>query len=144
MVIKSTLLPNTGLYQQKVRQVVLRSDDQESLASRYGWGVAEGRSVKDIETWPQAIANVTLDDVKRAADTYLDLCDSVTGYLVPEEPEGAGKRIEQPVAHSATCRNWPATHRWPRCSATFKATRQRSAALSISDTIPWAGHVPVH
>jgi hypothetical protein len=31
MVIKSTLLPNTGLYQQKVRQVVLRSDDQESL-----------------------------------------------------------------------------------------------------------------
>jgi zinc protease len=79
---------------------IYESDNQASLARRYGWGVAVGRSVKDIEAWPQAISNVTLDDIKHAADTYLDLRGSVTGYLLPEEPEGAGKRVEQPVAHS--------------------------------------------
>ena len=80
---------------------VYESDNQENLALRYGWGVAVGRSVADIEKWPQAIASVTPDDVKRAADTYLNLPGSVTGYLVPDEPMGAGKRIEEPVAHSA-------------------------------------------
>ena len=80
---------------------IYESDDQESLANRYGWGATGGRSVKDIENWPQAISKVTPDDVKRAADTYLDLRGSVTGWLEPEEPEGAGKPIEQPVAHSA-------------------------------------------
>ena len=79
---------------------IYESDDQESLANRYGWGATGGRSVKDIENWPQAISKVTPDDVKRAADTYLDLRGSITGWLEPEEPEGAGKPIEQPVAHS--------------------------------------------
>jgi zinc protease len=81
---------------------IYESDNQASLARRYGWGVAVGRSVKDIEKWPDAIAKVTLDDVKRAADTYLDLRRSVTGYLVPDEAEGegAGQRIERPVAQS--------------------------------------------
>ena len=83
-----------------VADYIYESDDQESLASRYGWGVAEGRSVKDIENWPQAISNVTPDEIRRAADTYLDLPGSVRGYVVPEEPEGAGKRVEQPVALS--------------------------------------------
>ncbi len=79
---------------------IYESDNQASLARRYGWGVAVGRSVADIEKWPQAIAKVTQDDIKHAADTYLDLRGSVTGYLVPEELEGEGKPIEQPVAHS--------------------------------------------
>jgi hypothetical protein len=35
--------------------------------------------------------------------------------------------------NSATCRNWPATHRWQRRSGTFKATRQRSVGWSISE-----------
>jgi zinc protease len=79
---------------------IYESDNQASLARRYGWGVAVGRSVKDIEAWPQAISNVSVDDIKRAADTYLDLRGSVTGYLVPDEAEGEGGPIEQPVAHS--------------------------------------------
>ena len=79
---------------------IYESDNQASLARRYGWGVAVGRSAADIEAWPQAIAKVTLDDVKSAADAYLDLRRSVTGWLEPEEPEGSGERVEQPVAHS--------------------------------------------
>jgi zinc protease len=80
---------------------IYESDNQASLARRYGWGVAVGRSVADIEKWPQAIASVTPDDVKRAAETYLDLRGSVTGWLEPEEEaEGAGTPVEQPVAQS--------------------------------------------
>jgi zinc protease len=79
---------------------IYESDNQASLARRYGWGVAVGRSVKDIEGWPQAISKVTLDDIKQAADTYLDMRGSVTGYLVPEELAGEGRPVEQPVAQS--------------------------------------------
>jgi zinc protease len=79
---------------------IYESDNQASLARRYGWGVAVGRSVKDIEAWPQAISNVTPDDIKRAANTYLDLRGSVTGYLLPEELAGEGRPVEQPVAQS--------------------------------------------
>jgi zinc protease len=79
---------------------IYESDNQASLARRYGWGIAVGRTIADIENWPQAISSVTLDDVKKAADNYLDLRHSVTGWLEPEEPEGSGERVEQPVAHS--------------------------------------------
>ena len=48
----------------------------------------------------QAISKVTQDDIKHAADTYLDLRGSVTGYLVPEELAGEGRPVEQPVAQS--------------------------------------------
>jgi len=79
---------------------IYESDNQASLARRYGWAVAVGRSVKDIENWPQAITKVTVNDVKQAADDYLDLRRSVTGYLVPDEAGGASQRIERPVAQS--------------------------------------------
>jgi zinc protease len=73
------------------------------LARRYGWGLAVGRSIHDVDDWPHAIAKVTLDDVKKVAATYLDPRRSVTGWLVPEAPEspdGSGERVEQPVVHS--------------------------------------------
>jgi zinc protease len=79
---------------------IYESDNQASLARRYGWGVAVGRSIADIEDWPKAIAKVTPEDVKKAADAYLDPRGSATGWLLPEEPEGSGERVEQPVAHS--------------------------------------------
>jgi zinc protease len=79
---------------------IYESDNQASLARRYGWGVAVGRSIQDIENWPEAIAKVTPEDVKKAANTYLDPRNSVTGWLLPEDPEGSGQRVEQPVAHS--------------------------------------------
>jgi zinc protease len=79
---------------------IYESDNQASLARRYGWGIAVGRSAADIEGWPQAIAKVTLEDVKKAADAYLDPRRSATGWLLPEEPEGSVERVEQPVAHT--------------------------------------------
>jgi zinc protease len=79
---------------------IYESDNQASLARRYGWGIAVGRSIDDVDNWPQAIAKVTVDDVKKAAANYLDPRRSVTGWLLPEAPEGSGERVEQPVAHS--------------------------------------------
>jgi zinc protease len=82
---------------------IYESDNQASLARRYGWGLAVGRSIDDVDNWPHAIAKVTLDDVKKVAATYLDPRRSVTGWLLPEAPEapdGSGERVEQPVVHS--------------------------------------------
>ena len=79
---------------------IYESDNQASLARRYGWGLSVGRSLADIEGWPHAIANVTTEDVKKAAAAYLDPRRSATGWLMPAASEGSGERVEQPVAHS--------------------------------------------
>ena len=67
---------------------IYESDNQATLARRYGWGLVIGRTVADIDAWPERIAKVTLGDVKKAAVTYLDLRRSVTGTLLPVAPDG--------------------------------------------------------
>ena len=79
---------------------VYESDNQASLARRYGWGLAVGRGVSDIESWPAAISKVTVDDVKKAAAEFLDERRSVTGWLLPEPPEAGGAVVAQPVPPS--------------------------------------------
>lgn len=63
---------------------VYESDNQATLARRYGWNLAVGRTVADIEGWPDAISKVTLDDIKKVGAEYLDIRRSVTGYLEPD------------------------------------------------------------
>jgi zinc protease len=65
---------------------VYETDSQESLARRYGAGLALGLTVEEIERWPAGIAKVTLEDVQKAAGKYLDIRRSVTGTLVPGQP----------------------------------------------------------
>jgi zinc protease len=79
---------------------VYESDNQASLARRYGWGLAVGRGVSDIESWPAAISKVTVDDVKKAAAEFLDERRSVTGWLLPEAPKAGGAVVAQPVPPS--------------------------------------------
>jgi zinc protease len=67
---------------------VYESDNQSTLARRYGWGLVIGRTVAEIDAWPERIAKVTLADIKKVAGTYLDLRRSVTGTLLPVAPEG--------------------------------------------------------
>jgi zinc protease len=81
-----------------IADYIYENDDQSSLARRYGWGLALGRTVAQIEGWPDALRKVTADDVKRAAGTYLDIKRSVTGYLTPS-PEGDA-HAEQPAPKS--------------------------------------------
>jgi zinc protease len=63
---------------------IYQSDEQETLANRYGWALAVGRTLEHVEGWTAAIAKVTAEDVRRVADAYLDARRSVTGGLLPE------------------------------------------------------------
>lgn len=68
-------------------EYIYDSDNQASLARRYGWSLTVGRTVKDIEEWPDRIAKVTLEDVQKAAAKHLDIRRSVTGTLIPAKPD---------------------------------------------------------
>ncbi|MBU2532931.1 MAG: insulinase family protein, partial [Alphaproteobacteria bacterium] len=67
-----------------IADYVYESDSQSSLARRYGFGLVVGRSLEQIEDWPEEIRKVTLDRVKAAAARHLDPKASVTGYLLPK------------------------------------------------------------
>ncbi|MFN3867541.1 MAG: M16 family metallopeptidase [Hyphomicrobiaceae bacterium] len=66
-----------------IADFVYESDNQATLARRYGWGRSVGRTVAEIDALPERIRKVTLDDVKRVAGLYLDISQSVTGTLTP-------------------------------------------------------------
>jgi zinc protease len=74
---------------QFIAEFVYESDSQQTLARRYGGGLALGLTVGQIDAWPAAIAKVTAADVRQAALKYLDARASVTGTLVPTATEAA-------------------------------------------------------
>ncbi|MDX2307515.1 MAG: pitrilysin family protein [Hyphomicrobium sp.] len=75
-----------------IADYIYENDNQATLARRYGWSLALGRTIAQVESWPQDIAKVTVDDVKAAAQRWLDAKGSVTGSLTPAPgPVGAGK-----------------------------------------------------
>ena len=83
-----------------IADYVYESDNQATLARRYGWNLTVGRTVADIESWPDAILKVTLDQIKAAAAQYLDARRSVTGYLLPDKT-GVAQRAA-PAAPAAS------------------------------------------
>jgi zinc protease len=92
---------------QFLAEFVYESDSQETLARRYGAGLAVGLTVEQIERWPTAIAKVTLADVQRVASKYLDIRRCVTGTLVPGQP--GPDNIAAPAPESAPSPATPAT-----------------------------------
>jgi len=76
---------------------IYQSDSQSSLARRYGWGLVVGRTIADIDAWPERIGKVTAEQVKAAANKFFDLNQSVTGRLLPEAPDGDAKRAATPA-----------------------------------------------
>ena len=76
-------------------EYIYESDNQASLARRYGWSLTVGRTVADIEQWPERVAKVTLEDTAKVSAKYLDLRRSVTGTLIPVAPDA-------PVAKAAS------------------------------------------
>ena len=62
-------------------------DDVSGLARDYGTSLTAGLTVADVQAWPQALQDVTTQDVMAAAKLVLDRHDAVTGYL--ERPDGA-------------------------------------------------------
>jgi zinc protease len=84
---------------QFIAEFVYESDSQEQLARRYGSGLALGMTIDQINSWPAAIAKVTVAQVKEAAAKYLDIRRSVTGTLVP-----AASSPENPPAPPASAK----------------------------------------
>ena len=78
-----------------IADYVYESDNQATLARRYGWNLVVGRKLAQVDSFPDDIAKVTADDIKAAAYTFLDMKASVTGILVPTG-EG-GPRADTPL-----------------------------------------------
>lgn len=84
-----------------IADYIYESDNQATLARRYGWGLATGLTIEDMERWPDRIRLVTSEDVKRVAQKYLDARASVTGTLLPKERDAADKAPTAPGAAGA-------------------------------------------
>ena len=75
----------------EIAQYVYPRDSQSSLARRYGFELAIGRTIEEIEAWPSEIEAVTPEQIQKVAEKYLDLRRSVTGTLEPSDPPEAAK-----------------------------------------------------
>jgi len=73
-----------------IASYVYSADNQAGLAQRYGSNLVIGRTIADIEEWPDRVAKVTAADVKKAAAKYLVLETSVTGFLIPQSAADEG------------------------------------------------------
>lgn len=79
-----------------IADYVYGNDSQSGLARRYGFALATGWTIQDIESYPDRLKAVTLEDIKRVAGRYLKDESTVTGILVPVEKKTADAGVQQP------------------------------------------------
>ena len=77
---------------QLIAEAIYAQDNQATMARWYGGGLTTGLSVEDIRSWPDRIRAVTADQVRAAAQKWLDKKRSVTGYLIKDN---SAKREEK-------------------------------------------------
>jgi zinc protease len=66
----------------EVAQLVYDRDSQFNQARTYGWALATGRTIEDVENRAARLEAVTLADIEAVAKKYLDPKRSVTGELL--------------------------------------------------------------
>jgi zinc protease len=76
-------------------EFIYTSDSQSRMARHYGWRIATGMSVADIDAWPERLKQVTVEDIAAVARRYLVEKNSVTGVLTPGPARTS--RGEQPA-----------------------------------------------
>jgi zinc protease len=81
----------------QIAEFVYNSDSISRMARQYGWRLAVGMSIEDVEAWPERLRAVTVDDIRKVARKYLVEADSVTGILMPES-ESMSSIGERPAA----------------------------------------------
>ncbi len=69
---------------QLIAESVYAQDSQTALARWYGGAITVGLTVDDIVNWPARIRAVTAEQVRDAAQKWLDKKRSVTGYLIKD------------------------------------------------------------
>jgi zinc protease len=83
---------NGGVSQEEVddaktqlqRSAVFAKDSVTAPARTIGSALATGRSIQDIESWPDKVSEVTRDDVIAAAKWVLRIRHSLTAVLLPK------------------------------------------------------------
>jgi zinc protease len=69
---------------QLIAEAIYAQDSQATLARWYGGALTSGLSIEDIRSWPDRIRAVTAEQVRAAAQKWLDKKRSVTGYLIKD------------------------------------------------------------
>ncbi len=69
---------------QLIAEAIYAQDNQATLARWYGAAITTGLSVDDIRSWPDHIRAVTAEQVRQAAEKWLDKKRSVTGFLIKD------------------------------------------------------------
>jgi zinc protease len=77
---------------QLIAEAIYAQDNQATMARWYGGGLTTGLSIEDIRSWPDRIRAVTAEQVRAAAQKWLDKKRSVTGYLIKDN---SAKREEK-------------------------------------------------
>ena len=88
----ATLLKD-GVTEDEVRRAkwrmqadaVYARDSLSAATQSLGSALASGRTVEDVEAWPERIGRVTVDEVNRAARAVIDDVRSVTARLLRKE-----------------------------------------------------------
>ena len=78
-----------------IAEAVYARDSLSSAVRSFGAALATGRTVADVEAWPERIGAVTAAEVNAAAAYVLDPRCSVTGRLAPA-PVAAALRWRRP------------------------------------------------
>jgi zinc protease len=82
---------------QLIAEAIYAQDNQATLARWYGGALTTGLGIDDIRSWPDRIRAVTAQQVRDAAQKWLDKKGSVTGYLIKDSSmkDSAPKREEK-------------------------------------------------
>ena len=84
------------------KNMIYLRDSQTAMARRVGAALSTGRTLKDVESWPDRIEAVTVAQVNAAAQKYLEPQRSVTGYLKPKAPAKAADAATPPKPAAET------------------------------------------
>ena len=75
---------------------VYERDSLTGPANIFGAALATGRTIADVEAWPERIGAVTTEEVNAAARFVIREREAVTGVLLPEHPSGAPPTVVSP------------------------------------------------
>jgi zinc protease len=65
------------------REAIFARDSLQGPAMSFGTALASGRTIEDVEEWPERIGAVTVEQVNAAARAVLGQTNPVTGLLLP-------------------------------------------------------------
>lgn len=68
-----------------LNDLIYQKDSQVSQAYSYGMALSIGLDVQDVQSWPEIIESMTVEDIQTVAKTYLIPARSTTGWLMQAE-----------------------------------------------------------